>query len=210
MVQRIGMRFRFLFLSGVSLYVGLAVLPSGLAINDLPVDPGSRWCAYSPTNYDPNAGVQPSLESIDADLDFLIGACFQGIMTYGADGNIALIPERAALKGLRVIMGVWNPNNQLEIDNAISASTHVDGYIVGTEGLFFGRYTRAQLESAIETVRNATGKPVTTSEIWFEYVGDVWLVNLGDWVAPNVHPFLPIKRQWKKQKGRATLKQFLD
>ncbi len=40
-------------------------------------------------------------------------------------------------------MGIWSPGDALETENAISQANSVDGYVVGNEGLFFGRYDLA-------------------------------------------------------------------
>jgi hypothetical protein len=73
------------------------------------------------------------------------------------------------------------------MENAINAAPFVDGYCIGNEGLSAGRYTRAELEEAMDELRGATGKPVTTTEPSGEYQGD--LMDFGDWIFPNVHPY---------------------
>jgi len=149
-----------------------------------------NWVAYSPTNYDPNSGMQPSYGSIINDLQVLRKAGFTGIVTYGSDGaigqNIATLAKREGFMGL--IMGVWTPNDPTETNNARAAAPNpiVLGYCIGNEGLMNGSYSLASVQSAMQGMRSATGKPVTSTETVDNYGG---LFNIVDWVYPNAHPY---------------------
>jgi exo-beta-1,3-glucanase (GH17 family) len=46
----------------------------------------------------------------------------------------------------------------------------------------------AKLSESIRKLREATGKPVTTTEEIDDYHDDV-LLQLGDWIFPNAHPY---------------------
>jgi len=61
------------------------------------------------------------------------------------------------------------------------------GYCVGNEGLE-KRYKLEQLSTVMQSLRTLTGKPVTTTEELEDY-SDKALLQLGDWVFPNVHPY---------------------
>jgi exo-beta-1,3-glucanase (GH17 family) len=149
-----------------------------------------RWAAYSPTNYNPDQGVYPTEDSIRQDLDLLVAIGFRGICTYGATNVMGQVPRIAKEAGIRkVVMGIWDIYSAEEWQNALIAAPYVDAYCVGNEGLNSNpiRYTRAQLAQQMACYRFATGKPVTTSEIYAYY--DAQLIDMGDWFFPIVHPW---------------------
>ena len=79
-----------------------------------------HWVAYSPLNYNPNIGKQAARDSIKADLEVLKANGFGGIVTYGCDGCLEdLVPEVASGLGLKMIVGVWDPKNQSQLDSAV-------------------------------------------------------------------------------------------
>src|SRR3989344_3616019 len=49
-------------------------------------------------------------------------------------------------------------------------------------------YDLPTLQTYISDLKNATGKPVTTTEEWGDY-NDPALINTGDWIFCNTHPF---------------------
>jgi exo-beta-1,3-glucanase (GH17 family) len=149
------------------------------------------WVAYSPTNYDPNQGVQPSEASLRQDLQTLQASGFTGLVTYGADGALgASLPRLAQQMGFELIMGIWDPRSAVERDYAIQAAAYTStvGYVVGNEGLD-SRYDLATLKNAMDALRQATGKPVATTEQSGDYNNNQALLDLGDWIFPTVHPF---------------------
>lgn len=148
------------------------------------------WVAYSPTHFDPDAGILPSEDDIRVDLQTLHGAGFEGLVTYGSASTFRDIPRIAREIGFQgVIMGVWSPTSAEEIANAGEVASYVDGYCVGNEGLFFGRYDLATLRIAMDDLRATTGKPVATTEVLNSYYSDAQVRELGDWAFPNVHPY---------------------
>lgn len=149
------------------------------------------WVAYSPTNADPNHGIEPSSESIRDDLAVLRQAGFTGLVTYGSAGVLGReLPSLAQSEGfLGLIIGIWDPTSQEEINAAVAAAEFpiVLGFCVGNEGLD-RRYDMPALSTTMQDLREATGKPVTTTEEIDDY-SDEALLNLGDWVFPNAHPY---------------------
>jgi hypothetical protein len=100
------------------------------------------------------------------------------------------VPALARAQGFKgLIVGVWDPSSREEMAAAKALATNpiVLGYCVGNEGLR-RRYEMPALSSAVEELRKATGKPVTTTEEIEDY-SDEALMRLGDWVFPNVHPY---------------------
>jgi exo-beta-1,3-glucanase (GH17 family) len=150
-----------------------------------------KWVSYAPTNFDPNSASFPLQESIEEDLKLLFDKGFTGIITYGADKSLGEIPRIASEIGFKgIIMGIWDINSPEELDNALRAKDYVDGYCVGNEGLNV-RYSLDTLKRVLESIRAGTGKPATTAEEVGDYYNQYMnLIALGDWVFPNVHPFL--------------------
>lgn len=175
----------------------------GRRSEDLPKEPltdvpwaqkvnGITWVAYSPSTGNPNAGIEPKLKEIEADLAILRSAQFTGLVTYGSGGilgkELPRLAESAGFKGL--ILGIWDPKSQEERAAAekAAASPIVLGFCVGNEG-FGDRYNLDELSRAIQTLRKASGKPVTTTEQIDDYYQQEELLVIGDWVFPNVHPY---------------------
>ncbi|MCK4340647.1 MAG: hypothetical protein KAY37_02845 [Phycisphaerae bacterium] len=150
-----------------------------------------RWVAYSPPSANPVKGVSATPEALKADLLVLREAGFTGVVTYSASGVLGReLPVLARSLGFEgVIVGVWDPRNANEIAaaKACSGNPIVLGFCVGNEGLA-KRYQMTDLSRAIQQLREATGKPVTTTEEIDDY-GEEDLLRLGDWVFPNAHPY---------------------
>jgi exo-beta-1,3-glucanase (GH17 family) len=163
------------------------------------------WVAYSPTHFDPTTTpIQcPSEDDVREDLRVLRSAGFNGLVTYGSNyadpdrpDQILDIPGLAQEAGFEgMIVGVWNPANEDELQAAEEAGHYpvVVGYSVGNEGLRV-RYDLETLVSAIERLRQTTGKPVSTTEEVNDYHEDSPLWTLSDWIFPNVHPYFAGRR----------------
>jgi exo-beta-1,3-glucanase (GH17 family) len=152
-----------------------------------------RYVAYSPTNWNPEAAnaIFPSDESIRQDLQVLRRAGFDGLVTYG--GRVSLVVPRIAEQiGFRgILLGVWDPTDSMEMENVKLAarSSLVVGIIVGNEGLMFNRYNLASLKKAMNEMKRATGKPVSTTEVIESYMTTKALIEESDFLLPNAHPF---------------------
>jgi exo-beta-1,3-glucanase (GH17 family) len=157
-------------------------------------DPSICWIAYSPTHYDPESGENADIKSIMEDLNLLMLAGVNGIITYSADNRAGLSTMDIAYDRMdKIIVGVWDPTSEEEMQNAIAVGgkDKVVGFVVGNEGLN-NRYTLTVLQRAMDRLRQETGKPVTTTEELGDY-NDPTLMALGDWVFPNVHPYFAEK-----------------
>lgn len=170
-----------------------------------------KWIAFAPTNFNPDRNIYPSQDSLKNDLEVLFQYGFNGIVTYGANSSLAQIPRLAKETGFGgVIMGVWDIENQEELENALQAREYVDGYCLGNEGLN-SRYDAETLNEAIAAMKEFTCLPVTTTEQIFDYYNDDVLV-IGDWIFPNIHPFLSSIKDARKcvawiEKNYAILKK---
>ena len=83
------------------------------------------WVDYAPTVSDPERGIPATTDSIRADLLALRNAGFTGLVTYGCGGLFGReVVASAASMGFRgVILGVWDPTNESEVDAAVEALT---------------------------------------------------------------------------------------
>jgi exo-beta-1,3-glucanase (GH17 family) len=152
---------------------------------------GIKWVDYSPPSANPDQGREATADAIRQDLQALRQANFTGLVTYGSAGMLGkpLLGLAHDLGFEGVILGVWDPKSKGEIAAAKEAakSPIVLGVCVGNEGLMEKRYTRDDLAEAIRDIREATKKPVTTTETVDRY--DDHMLRLGDWVFPNAHPY---------------------
>ncbi len=149
-----------------------------------------RLVAYAPRGFDPNARDRPSVRALREDADELRAVGFRAVATYGASRALAPVCRVFKRRGFTtVLVGIWDPRDRAEVRRAIHLKRCADGFVVGNEGLTFGRYTREELDRAIARVRNATGRPVTTRDTLKAYHDDPTLLRAGDWLFPTVHPW---------------------
>jgi len=174
--------FMILIFSSFIAFAAEDNLPIERRINTL------QWVSYAPTNFNPEIGLFPSDDSIRQDMRVLRAAGFNGIITYASDGTLYRIPKIAKEEGFKsVIMGVWNVNSNVELQNAKNQAIYVSAYSIGNEGLY-GRYTLSDLNNAYDFL-SVTGKPITTTEERNDYLIDANVLNFGDFLLPNIHPY---------------------
>lgn len=170
--------------------IGLASAVQGDLLTELVTQ--RDWIGYSPRNYNPNAGQQPSQASIRADLEQLYDAGWRRLYNYTLDGNQRHVPRIAKEVGFeQVLAGVFYFNEgQLtrEKANAQLEDQHIDGYLVGNEGIIFGRYNGEQLLSALEFFAQF-GKPITTTEVGGVYLQVPEALDIGDFASINIQPW---------------------
>jgi hypothetical protein len=94
----------------------------------------NRWVGYDPPGLEEGDARDPGA-LIGADLDEVTRSGFTGIVTYGGPGALSRIPEMARDCGLKVIMGVRDASDPIELDLAVAQRDHVDSYCVGHNGL---------------------------------------------------------------------------
>ncbi|MFZ5911489.1 MAG: hypothetical protein ACOYYU_15865 [Chloroflexota bacterium] len=150
-----------------------------------------RWVDYS----SPSPGASLTAGTIARDLIALKKAGFTGLVTYGSLGKMGrpflAIAQTLGFEG--VIMGIWSPSSQGELKTAREAASLpiVMGYSIGSEGLYRSRerYNLPDLCNAISELREATGKPVATSEEIDDYLLYPELRLVGDWLFPISHSY---------------------
>jgi exo-beta-1,3-glucanase (GH17 family) len=157
-----------------------------------------RFVSYSPTQIKLVQGrlTQADEASIDADLEVL-RPYFDGLITYSALNGAERIPDIAARLGFRsVIIGVWNPNDPIELGNAIAAwqrnPTRVVGVSLGNEIIFAKRGTWTELLKTLTDVHaRAPGLPLTITEPFAQFLDQPEakrVFPLMDFMLVNVHP----------------------
>ncbi|PKQ09532.1 MAG: hypothetical protein CVT73_02155 [Alphaproteobacteria bacterium HGW-Alphaproteobacteria-12] len=158
----------------------------------------TRFVAYQPTAlkvWDGNP-VPASEASIRADL-MALRPWFDGLVTYGAHSGAERIPAIADELGYRaVVVGIWNPQDDAEVENARLAWKEnpdlVVGVSLGNEIVFAGRGDWSGLTSAVTRLHaRAPALPVTVSEPFSNFLDDpgaaAVLAEL-DFLAVNIHP----------------------
>jgi exo-beta-1,3-glucanase (GH17 family) len=179
---------------GLVLACGVAVDPAA-AITVEKLLGGGRLVAYAPTGYDPATTRRLGARGLNSDAESLLRLGFRAITTYGAARPLVPVCRFFKRRGFRtVLVGIWDPTDRDEVRRAIRLRRCADGYVVGNEGLTFGRYERDALAAAVARVRKRTGRPVTTRETLKAYADDPSLVRLGDWVFPTIHPWYADRR----------------
>ncbi|HEX3808077.1 MAG TPA: hypothetical protein VHW02_00120 [Rhizomicrobium sp.] len=157
-----------------------------------------RFIAYQPTALKAINGklMHASDDSIRVDLSVL-RPWFDSLITYGVLAGAEHIADVAAsLKFRSVIIGVWDPSNEVEISNAIAVWKRnpkiVSGLSLGNEIIFGKRGTWAELALALKQTRaRAPGLPLTISEPFAEYLdhaeSEAAMAQM-DFMLANVHP----------------------
>jgi exo-beta-1,3-glucanase (GH17 family) len=156
-----------------------------------------HWIVYTPRNYHPNIGVYPTEGQLQSDLEHLHEDGWRGVITISMLGTLRETPRLAKEVGFtHVIAGIfWFDDGQLSIEReaTIEEAEYIDGIVVGMMAL--SRLTDQQSENglerlpaAIEEIRRKTGKPVTTSEPYYNYGRYPRLLTVGDWVFPLITP----------------------
>lgn len=156
------------------------------------------WIDYAPSYDSPNApyNANPSENQIRTDMQTLYNEGWRGLVTYTIAGRYADIPRIAKSVGFDfVIAGVYDPKNSAEVAAASSPQVlpYADAFVVGNEGIADGRYTYSEMASALNQVKQATNKPVSTSEPGGQYYDGQFATQLqatGDWLFPNIDYFL--------------------
>lgn len=156
-----------------------------------------RFIAYQPTSLTVRDG-RPSRAnpaSIRSDLEALRPR-FDSLITYGALNGAEAIPDIAdALRFRALIIGLWNPFNETEVEAALAAARRhpllVVGISVGNEMVFARRRTAAELTARVAALRaRAPTVPLATTEPFHIFYSEPARALLGevDFLLANVHP----------------------
>jgi exo-beta-1,3-glucanase (GH17 family) len=157
----------------------------------------ARFVSYTPRSFSVvNGQTKPaSLEGITADLT-LLRADFDSLITYSCINGLEHVPDAAEKLGyLALIVGIWDPKSEIEIQNAIRlAKKHPKRIIaisIGNEGIYAKQYVPADVEKTRLRLRKALPSiALTTSEPFFLYLKPEYFdfFNKMDLLLPNIHP----------------------
>jgi exo-beta-1,3-glucanase (GH17 family) len=174
-----------------------------------------RFIAYQPTSLQVIDGrvSDADVGSIRADLTQLRER-FDGLITYDAIHGAQQIPAiAAALKFRALIVGVWDPADDAQLDAALEAARRfpdlVVGISLGNELLFSHRSDPARLLALITRVRTrAPAVALSTSEpfhVYDESSAAAVLAQL-DFLLLNVHP---VFQPWFRDAPDSAAAQFV-
>lgn len=156
-----------------------------------------RFISYVPRSFSIDNGTPQSatVAGIREDLSVL-RPYFSGLITYGLEDGQDLIAGLAVDAGFHsIILGIWDPTNRAELDTAIKLvrlhPKHITALVLGNEGLFWKRYTSADITAAAAYVRTQLPDvALGSSEPFSVYLDspDAPALLALDLIMPNVHP----------------------
>lgn len=142
------------------------------------------WICYTPT-FDPTvqpikkptaAGIRSDLAAIRTLVDKAgIKGDKAGIITYGCAHGLEEIAPLAKEADLSVILGIFNPNDKVEVRNAVALLKRDDlkrtiaACCVGNEAVTFRRATLDDTRRVATQLRGVRAVPLTTTEIVQSY-----------------------------------------
>ena len=156
-----------------------------------------RFVAYQPTSLQVHDGrvTRASAASIRADLAAL-RPYFDALVTYDVLNGAEQVPAIAAALGFRaLLLGVWDPFDDAQVEAALAAArAHpalVVGVSLGNETIFGKRRSHAELAARLAAIRRrAPGLALSTTEpfhLLLEPRAAPLLAQL-DFLLANVHP----------------------
>ena len=158
-----------------------------------------KLIAYTPSELDPRQEANHRrlrTSSIRKDLEAL-RKVFDGLILYGyhESSTPRILAVAKTLKFRAVLLGIWEVKSADEIDGVAKlARQHQYNFAlavrVGNEGIAFNRYESEDLTIAVDRLRRhlPKGIPITTSEPMKGYGMSKVVRELGDFLAPNIHP----------------------
>jgi exo-beta-1,3-glucanase (GH17 family) len=157
----------------------------------------ARFMSYTPRSFSVVNGqtIPASLEGITADLR-LLRPDFDSLITYSCSNGLEHVPAAAEkLNYLAIIVGIWDPKSEIEIQNAIRlAKKHpklIFAISIGNEGIYAKHYAPSDVEKTVLRLRKELPSvSMTTSEPFFLYLKPEYFDFFGkmDLLLPNIHP----------------------
>ncbi|MBI1260726.1 MAG: glycosyltransferase [Rhizobiales bacterium] len=152
--------------------------------------------SYSPfrQGQDPNRGIYPQKEEIDADMA-LLSQTAQAIRTYSVSHGQENIPDLAAKHGLSVALGAWIDSNKASNDEQINTlielapKRNVVRVLVGNESLLRKDVSVDELIGYIRQAKKKIWKPVSTAEPWHVWIAHPELAKEVDYIAVHILPY---------------------
>jgi exo-beta-1,3-glucanase (GH17 family) len=115
----------------------------------------ARFMSYTPRSFSVVNGqtIPASLEGITADLR-LLRPDFDSLITYSCSNGLEHVPAAAEkLNYLTIIVGIWDPKSEIEIQNTIRlAKKHpklIVAISIGNEGIYAKHYAPSDVEKTV-------------------------------------------------------------
>lgn len=185
----------WVMLGSFSLACSSANKPTGRSLAD--VLTRERFISYVPRSFSIYNGTPQSATVTGIREDLIrLHPYFSGLITYGLENGQEVIAGLAVAAGFRsIILGIWDPANREELDTAIQLARrhpkHITALVLGNEGLFWKRYTSADITAAAAYVRaQLPDVALGSSEPFSVYLdsSDAPALLALDLIVPNVHP----------------------
>ncbi|ORC58759.1 beta-(1-3)-glucosyl transferase [Pseudomonas floridensis] len=155
---------------------------------------GFSYAPFRP-GQDPRKGLYPSRAQIEEDLA-LIRRYTRRIRIYSAHDALACIPDVARSMDMTVTLGAWISQDEKRSDTELRAAIdlanghdNIDHLLIGSEALFRGDTTLAQLLAYMKMARQQVDVPVATSEVWTQWIETPELARHSDVIAAHILPF---------------------
>ncbi len=155
---------------------------------------GLNFSPFTELNQDPNWTVITE-EQIKEKLN-IVSPYTHWLRTFGCTRNLDKVARLGRECGKKVAIGAWLSRdlqaNETEIESLCQLLRKglVDLAVVGSETLLRGDLTEEQLVSYIQRVKAcANGIPVTTGEIYQNYIRHPALVEICDVIFVNIYPY---------------------
>lgn len=148
---------------------------------------GHHWITYDPIPQNTGQNTKFDLCQINREVNWIKKAGFDGIITFSCQKYMIELSKAAKENQLKIIVGIWNPLDPIEVGRAMSLSEYADAYCVGHDGLI-DKYTFKELSKTINNIRFHTKRPVSTTECLSRYIrekDDKRLLLIGDWLFPD-------------------------
>jgi exo-beta-1,3-glucanase (GH17 family) len=162
---------------------------------------GTLFVTYTPTGFNPTTQpvTSPTAKDIRDDLAAIqsltaaagVPAGRIGVITYGCRDGLEQIPPLACERGIAVLLGIFNPLDRVEVDNAARLLERAEleptivACCVGNEALTFRRARLDEIRKVCGQLRAVRPVPLTTTEIIQSY-GNEALFEF-DFTLVNAH-----------------------
>ncbi|MFZ4761963.1 MAG: glycosyltransferase [Alphaproteobacteria bacterium] len=143
----------------------------------------------------PLEGKHPSLEQMDNDLKE-VARFSNHVRTYTTADGENHIPELARKHGISVTAGAWIEGNTTrdreqieELVKIVQNNQNVTSVVVGNEVVLRGELSADQMADYLKEVRRRVHVPVSTAEIWQNWLKYPQLVEASDYLAAHILPY---------------------
>ena len=174
-----------------------------------------RFVTYQPTalRFWDGRATRADAASLRADL-VALRPYFDALVTYDAINGVEQLPAIATALGYRaLVIGVWDPFDQAQVDAALAAAAAypqlVVGLSLGNEMVFGKRRSAAALAARLAQIRRRAPRlALSTTEpfhMWLQPASRPLLAQM-DFVLANVHP---IFESWFRDAPDANAARFV-